>query len=142
MEGFRNVISLCNFRDLGYSGSNFTWCNMREGADRIYIRLDWALALDDWRSHFQNTRVHHLIDSIVDHYALLISDKVVVQPPWRGRFYFKATWTHKEECKEVIQDAWNACLDTNSLKGHAFSLRKCVADLSSWSHSVFGHIPK
>lgn len=47
MEGFRNVINLCNFRDLGYNGSNFTWWNMREGSDRIYICLDRALAMDD-----------------------------------------------------------------------------------------------
>ena len=80
MDGFRNVINLCNFMDLGYNGSDFTWCNMREGADMIYMRLDWALATDDWRSHFQNTRVHHLIDSTSDHCALLISNKVVVQP--------------------------------------------------------------
>ena len=51
-------------------------------------------------------------------------------------------WTHKEECKEVIQDAWNAYLDTSTPEGLALSLRKCAANLSSWSHSVFGHIPK
>ena len=47
MDGFRNVINLSNFKDLGYNGSNFTWCNMREGADRIYMRLDRVLAMDD-----------------------------------------------------------------------------------------------
>jgi len=131
MDGFRNVINLCNFMDMGYNGSDFTWCNMREGADRIYMCLDRALATDDWRSHFQNTRVHHLIDSISDHCALLISNKVVVQPQQRRRFHFEAMWTHKEECKEVIRDAWNACLDTSTPEGLALSLRKCAVNLSS-----------
>ena len=52
MDGFRNVINLCNLRDLGYNGSDFTWCNKREGVDRIYVRLDRVLATDDWRSLF------------------------------------------------------------------------------------------
>lgn len=51
-------------------------------------------------------------------------------------------WTHKEEFKEVIQDAWNTCLHTSTPGGLALSLRKCATDLSSWSHSVFGRIPK
>ena len=74
MDGFRNAINYCNFRDLGYNGFEFTWCNMREGSDRIYMLLDRALATDEWRSHFQNSRVHHLIDSTSNHCALLISD--------------------------------------------------------------------
>ena len=142
MDGFRNVINLCNFRDLGYNGSDFTWCNMRKGVDMIYMRLDRALAMDDQRSHFQNTRVRHLIDSTSNHCALLVSDSVVVQPQQRRYFHYEVMWTHKEECKEVIQDAWNDCLDTRTPKGLALSLRKCAADLSSWSHSVFDRIPK
>lgn len=76
MDGFRNAINSCNFKDLDYDGFDFTWCNMREGLDKIYMPLDRALATDDWRCHFQNTRVHHLIDSTSDHCALLILDKV------------------------------------------------------------------
>ena len=76
MDGFRNAINYCCFRDLGYNGSVFTWCNMREGSGRIYMCLDCALATDDWRNHFQNTRVHHLFDSTSDHYAILITDSI------------------------------------------------------------------
>ena len=28
MDGFRQVVDYCAFQDLGYSGSDFTWCNM------------------------------------------------------------------------------------------------------------------
>ena len=47
MDDFRNAINSCNFRDLGYNGFDFTWCNMREGLDKIYMPLDRALATDD-----------------------------------------------------------------------------------------------
>ena len=44
MDDFRNAINTCNLKDLGFNGSNFTWCNMREGPARIYMRLDRPLA--------------------------------------------------------------------------------------------------
>ena len=28
MDGFRKVVNYCAFKDLGYCGSDFTWCNM------------------------------------------------------------------------------------------------------------------
>lgn len=31
MEDFRNAIHQCGFRDLGYCGLDYTWCNMQEG---------------------------------------------------------------------------------------------------------------
>ena len=44
MDGFRDAINICGFKDLGYRGLDFTWCNNREGSNRIYMRLDRALA--------------------------------------------------------------------------------------------------
>ena len=48
MEGFKSVVDFCNFKDLGYTRLDFTWCNMQEGDDRIYLRLDRALAMQNW----------------------------------------------------------------------------------------------
>ena len=59
MDGFRNVINSCGFKDLGYSGTDYTWCNMQEGAGRIYLRLDRALATCDWIENFEEVKVHH-----------------------------------------------------------------------------------
>ena len=115
---------------------------MREGSDIIYMRLDRTLAIDDWRSHFQNTRVHHLFYSTSDHCALLISDTMFVQPSKKRQFHFEAMWIHKEDCKDIIRNAWSACRDTSMPGGLALSLKHCAANLLSWSHSVFGHIPK
>ena len=47
MEGSKSVVDTCNFKDLGYTGPNFTWCNMQEGDDRIYLRLDRVLVTQD-----------------------------------------------------------------------------------------------
>lgn len=55
MDGFRDAINICGFKDLGYSGPNFTWCNNRDGSNRIYMRLDQALATTNWCNHFPET---------------------------------------------------------------------------------------
>ena len=74
MEGFRNVINSCGFKDLGNSGPDYTWCNMQEGAGRIYLRLDRALAMCDKIEKFGEVKVHHLVDSTSYHYAIFISN--------------------------------------------------------------------
>ena len=48
IKEFRSTIDVCSSKDLGYTSSDFTWCNMQEGEDRIYVRLDRALATHSW----------------------------------------------------------------------------------------------
>ena len=78
MDRFREVVNTCGFKDLGYCGPDFTWRNMQEGINRTYLRLDRALATNDWISYFSGTRVVHLVDSTSDHYALLIADSIAM----------------------------------------------------------------
>ena len=122
MEGFREVVNFCGFKDLGYSGPDFTWCNMQEGDSRVYLRLDRAFAMDDWIYQFNGVRVRHLIDLTFDHCALLIIDKTTRNQPRKRRFHFEAMWTKKEECKEIKKAAWEGCLNQNTPEGVVASL--------------------
>jgi len=74
MDDIREAIHECGFKDLRYCGPNFTWCNMQEMDDRVYLSLDRALATTDWIDHYRETRVYHLVYSTSDHYALLVID--------------------------------------------------------------------
>ena len=74
MEGFRQVVNNCCFQDLGYCGPNFTWSNIKEGNQRISLRLDRAFATPEWLELFRNPKVHHLTESTFDHCILAISD--------------------------------------------------------------------
>ena len=76
MEGFRSAVNACSLKDLGFIGLKFTWCNMQEGDDRVYIRLDRAFATQSWIDNYNDARVHHIVDSTLDHFALLILDSV------------------------------------------------------------------
>ena len=143
MDAFREAIQQCRFKDLGYCGPEFTWCNMKEGESRMYLRLDRAMATQDWVDYFKDTKVHHVVDSTSDHCVLLISDNNVVQKhPFRRRFQFEAMWAKREECKNIIQEVWEGCHESNSPNGIAARLSSCAEKLSSWNKRVFGLIPK
>ncbi|KAL0012555.1 hypothetical protein SO802_007663 [Lithocarpus litseifolius] len=142
MEKFRNVVNYCGFKDLGYVGPDFTWCNMREGAGRMSLRLDRVLATNDWINKFGEVRVHHLVNSTSDHCALFLSDPKASKLPRARRFHFESMWTKKEECKEIIEAAWCIGSDLSSPKGIASALATCAADLKTWSSAAFGQIPK
>ena len=90
MEGFRSVVDSYNFKDLGYTGLDFTWCNMQEGDDKIYLRLDKALATQNWIEKYKEVIVHHIVDSTSDHFALLVSDSFSPRHPRKRRFHFEA----------------------------------------------------
>ena len=77
MDAFREAIHQCRFKDLGYCGPKFTWCNMQEGESRMYLRLDRAMAMQDWVDYFKDIKVHHVVDSTSDHCVLLISNNNV-----------------------------------------------------------------
>ena len=64
------------------------------------------------------------------------------QPPRKRRFHFEAMWTKREDCKDIIKDAWNGCRDLSMPSGLANGLRQCAIDLSLWNKLVFGQVPK
>ena len=142
MDGFRNVINSCGFKDLGYSGTDYTWCNMQEGAGRINLRLDRALATCDWIENFEEVKVHHLVDSTSNHCALFISNPQVTKRLRSRRFHFEAFWTKKEDCKGIIELVWGSISDMNTPEGMACGLKHCASKLASWNSITPGQIPK
>ena len=102
MDGFREAVNLCGFQDLGFFGPKFTWCNLQEGSNRVYLRLDRAFANSNWLNLFGDVRVHHQIESTSDHCFLKISDSSFSPPSRKRRFHFEALWAKREDCHEII----------------------------------------
>ena len=142
MDEFREAIHQCKFKDLGYYGPYFTWCNMQEGESRMFLRLDRALATLEWIDHYKDIKVHNLVESTSNHCALLISDATIQKHPNRRRFQFEAMWTKREECKDIIQEEWDGSQELNSPIGIAARLSCCTENLSRWNKRVFGKIPR
>ena len=142
MDGFREAVNLCGFQDLGYFGPKFTWCNLQEGSNRVYLRLDRALANSNWLNLFGDVRVHHQIESTSDHCFLKISDSNFSPPSRKRRFHFEALWAKRDDCHEIIEATWNSDVSANTPEGIVASLSRCAVDLSLWNKEVIGNIPK
>ena len=142
MNEFREAINCCRFMDLGFCGSEFTWCNMQKGRHIMYLRLDRALVTLEWIDNFRDMRVHHLMESASDHCALLITDLFVPQSPRKRRFQFEAMWTRREDCRDVIKEAWTGSVRANNPSDIVAGLKKCAGDLSKWNLLVFNHVPR
>ena len=76
---------------------------MQEGEDRIYVKLDRALATQNWIDIHKEARVHHIVDSTSNHLGLFVSDSLVPNHPRKCRFHFEAMWVKKKECKDIIE---------------------------------------
>ncbi|KAL0012428.1 hypothetical protein SO802_007536 [Lithocarpus litseifolius] len=128
--------------DLGYYGSNFTWCKMQGGENRVYLLLDRAFANLEWTAKFGGMKAHHLVDSTSDHSALLIFDSTIQRQNRVKRVHFEAMWTKNAECKTIIENSWGMDLDLSTPEGVMSNLSGCAAELIKWSSKVFGQIPK
>ena len=88
-------------------GSKYTWCNGRKVDDRIWERLDRALANQDWKSLFPTAFVTHKTISYSDHNPIFLAlddrENSPVKHRRKGRlFIFETFWLHKAKCGELV----------------------------------------
>ncbi|XP_030942097.1 uncharacterized protein LOC115967167 [Quercus lobata] len=145
MDRFRSTIHVCNFIDLGYHGSPFTWSRNHPTEGRIYIRLDKALANNAWKLVFPRSTVHHIPMSSSDHSMLSIRMQQPGphrRPRSRPLFCFEAMWLQDPRCEEVVQEAWCEGL----YKTEGVSIINCHAScrdrLLAWNKNEYGHVGK
>lgn len=70
MQGFRQAVDTCGFKDLGYTRPKYAW--WRNNPVEIRIRLDHALATTDYCSRFLGTEVLHLNPTRSDYMPLKV----------------------------------------------------------------------
>ncbi|XP_075659089.1 uncharacterized protein LOC142628952 [Castanea sativa] len=144
MKHFGDVINRTNLRDLGYVGSDFTWCRhwgtpgwIRERLDRTFISTNWAAC-------FPHARLHYVTVSTSDHCMLVLKDgQHSKQARCRPKlFKFESMWLRNSQCKDLVQDAWfrGSCKDTP----YPFNtcMEECRESLTHWNKITFGHVGK
>lgn len=77
MQEFRDCLDFCGFKDIGFNGLPFTWCNNMFNGPLVWIRLDRTIASAEWMLKFPFVRLHHLAGFSSDHKPMwLFSDDV------------------------------------------------------------------
>ncbi|XLR39159.1 hypothetical protein S83_023819 [Arachis hypogaea] len=73
-NAFTNWINNCGLIDLGFISSRFTWRGPQwKSQERIFERLDRAMANSSWRNRFHEATVEVLTRMKSDHHPLLIT---------------------------------------------------------------------
>lgn len=80
MIAFRSTLEVCDLRDLGFSGNQFTWTNAQCGISSIQERLDRAMANPRWSQIFPRATVDHLVRFQSDHCPLMINGNPTPYP--------------------------------------------------------------
>ncbi|GAA0183017.1 hypothetical protein LIER_30508 [Lithospermum erythrorhizon] len=73
--------------------------------DLIRLRLDRVLANASWCFQFSKDVCYHLPMTGADHCPLLIDTEANIEKG-RRRFVFDKRWVGKEDCEEVVRNAW------------------------------------
>ncbi|GMY20224.1 retrotransposon protein, putative, unclassified [Fagus crenata] len=86
---------------MGFQGVDFTWDNRRDGSANVQVRLDCAVATENWLSHFDASSMFHLPYSHSDHVPILVWAAQHGLPTWRRKRLHQfedkwvSTWTVK-----------------------------------------------
>lgn len=61
-----------------------------------------------WMRIFSEARVRHVSMSILDHCLLALTlTRRLPQKPVKKRFFFEVMWTREEDCREIVEAAWD-----------------------------------
>ena len=144
MKVFRDAIDSCELREMGYSGSDFTWSRRLGARGWICERLDRAFVLTNWAAMFPTSKLFHVANSVSDHCILILKS---ANPARKRRkksklFRFESMWLRDEGCSGVVNDAW----DRGRIRGTDWPLLHCLEEcrtsLSKWNKHSFGHVGK
>ncbi|XP_016499870.1 uncharacterized protein LOC107818377 [Nicotiana tabacum] len=107
VDGFRQVVEECELRDLGFTGSRFTWERHRNTRNWVCERLDRVLTTSQWVLLFPKAQVHHLEVANSDHSALFLSLGVSVIRYAPVPFRFENAWLKEIDIEEAVLEAWS-----------------------------------
>ncbi|KAK6163508.1 hypothetical protein DH2020_000372 [Rehmannia glutinosa] len=145
MDDFRNVLEEYELRELYGDGDFFTWANKRSGDGMIFERLDRFFTTLSWRLMYPSAKTTNLEFFSSDHRAIRLHLQYSGKENRDGhqhktkQFRFEKYWCFEDDCKAVIELAWQAANGEASLIN---KIEKCKMELQSWVGSKVRSLPK
>ncbi|XP_060200547.1 uncharacterized protein LOC132628799 [Lycium barbarum] len=99
---FFECMDSCGMMDIGYIGSNYTWCNNWTPSLRIWKRLDRVFVNDQWAQKYNSNTVKHLPRVGSDHRPLLFKNfREIVTSDWRLHIQGNPMWKLQQKLKRL-----------------------------------------
>ena len=103
---FKECLDNCNFLDLGFAGSKFTWTNKRPITSLILERLDRCFANPSWRMLYPEAIVTHLPRTFLNHCPVLVELLSTRTNVTNKPFCFHSMWLLHPQFPKVVEEAW------------------------------------
>lgn len=137
MSALFEVFRACDMVDLGFSGPQYTWTNLRTGPTTVQERLDRAMGNRHWLNLYPDSIVLHLPSSHSDHHLVLIQGAQPAAPRQHSSpFRIQAAWFTHPQFEPFLMECW-AEFGTLGLIPKLQLLR---TSLQQWNRGVFGNI--
>ncbi|XP_073355348.1 uncharacterized protein [Aegilops tauschii subsp. strangulata] len=145
IQQFREVVDACGLADIGYVGMDWTFEKKVTGGQYCRVRLDRALASNEWCNMFPFATLRHLTAIKSDHSPILLMNeleannrRVAIARPFR----YEVMWERHEEFSRVLQQAWSSRPKSSSVAELRQKLDVVAAAFTSWSVQSFGSVRK
>ncbi|XP_074313724.1 uncharacterized protein LOC141648916 [Silene latifolia] len=137
MNSFRDAVDVCELRDLGFEGYEFTFDNGQAGVDNRQCRLDRAFNNEGWRDLFPYAKVINMNREWSDHSPIkvFLDGRERLDGPRGRNFRFEQIWVGEEGCEDTIKKAWEED-DWNVVD----TIARCARELQKWKGVSIGKI--
>lgn len=142
MVAFRDALEICGLVDLGFSGVPHTYDNLRGGNANVKVRLDRAVASNDWRNLYAFHSVQHLITPCSDHVPLLLRGEPETSFARPNCRQYEIHWERDAALPDIIRQAWESFGSVNNLAQLHVALDRTMSTLRTWSKKNHGNITK
>ncbi|XP_050290338.1 uncharacterized protein LOC126728582 [Quercus robur] len=141
MSAFRSAINRSKLRDMGCVGPEFTWSRRLRARGWVRERLDRALVSTNWAGLFPGVRLYNRATCSSDHNILILKTLPPKSRSKRQRlFRFEAMWIKKDDCAEVVKEAWERGQMLGLQNQFRLCMDECRSALQSWNKTNFGHV--
>ncbi|XP_073362462.1 uncharacterized protein [Aegilops tauschii subsp. strangulata] len=108
MVAFRECLEDCQLADLGFSGHPFTYDNKRGGRANVQVRLDRAVADNQWHDLFPECKVSHLTSPCSNHCPIILRCVRETRVRTGRTRRYEVMWEREPALSEIVEEAWKA----------------------------------
>ncbi|KAK1380464.1 Endonuclease/exonuclease/phosphatase family protein [Heracleum sosnowskyi] len=105
IQGFKDVVEDCALIDMNLVGYPFTW-ERGYGTDKwVEVRLDRALATEEFLNLFRGAKLSNIEVTTSDHCPILLDPGDYVAVHSVRPFRFENAWLREPMCRQIVEEA-------------------------------------
>ncbi|KAM6547368.1 hypothetical protein CsatB_019044 [Cannabis sativa] len=140
-QDFIDCVSNCLLEDVKSCGNFYTWSNKQQGDDRIFSKIDRAMANQSWMDMFPNADVNFMNEELMDHTPAVMSFYDMAPSGKKPFRYFKM-WNTHPDFNTAVAASWNQQTTGHKLFQVVSKLKRLKGVLRELNKQAFSDIQR